>query len=210
MSSPKLRYSLTELETHSPDLEAEYRKKVEAMLEKRLTPVSRAAWIVAALMGVGFFLVFSRAAILAHSLPGFPCLGQIGFAVGAVFGLIWAVLGAVVVRRGSLSFSPYKSATLDQFLTMSPAAAGITWAFTVIMMVIFLMMGTSVTDGIKGTQMILGGVVGLLMFGIPALVIMHIQRSELRVREHLLRLELQLAERTEKQDIDRECPGKQN
>ena len=69
----------------------------------------------------------------------------------------------------------------------------------VIMMTLFLVQGMAMEDGVKGLKMILYALVFFIMFGIPSLMMMHLNQAELRVRKDILRLELQIAELAEKQ-----------
>lgn len=194
MSDSELRDRLLELERITPELEAKYRDKMKSVYERPLTPVSRIANIVAMLMGIGFFLLFSTVAVMVWGEPDFPVIGRLMFAFGALFGLAFAVFYAVILRKGSIDLTGWRNVTMKQFRTMHPAVFGLTWAFLVLMTVACQMMGSQMADTARGNQMILGSIVYLVLFGIPLMVLSSATESELLVREKFLQVELQLAE----------------
>ena len=194
MSDSDLRNRLLELERITPELEGKYRDEMKTVFERPLTPVSRIANVVALLMGIGFFLLFSTVAAVTWREPGFPILGRLMFAFGALFGLAFAVLSAVILRKGSVNLAGWRNVTLKQFRTIHPAAFGLTWAFCVLITVACQVMGTQMADTARGNQMILGGVIAMVLFGIPFTILASATESELLVREKFLELELQLAE----------------
>ncbi len=195
MSDPKLRDKLLELETVTPELEARYRKQMDAILERPLTPVTRIGTVVGLLMGIGFFVLWTTVAIAVTWLePGFPVLGRMIFAAGALFGLAFAILSFSILKKGSINLRLWRNATLKQFRTVHPAAFGLTWAFCVFITVACLMMGNQMEDAARGNQMILGGIVAMVLFGIPLMILSSATESELLLREKFLQLELHLAE----------------
>lgn len=195
MNDSELRDRLLELERITPELEAKYREGMKAILDRPLTPVSRVACMLAMLMGIGFFILFSTVAIAVTWLePGFPIACQIFFGVGALFGLAFAVIMFTVLRRGSIDLRQWQSLTLRQFRTVHPAVFGLAWTFTVLLTVACLMMGTRMADAAHGNQMILGGLVSMVLFGIPIMILSVATESDLFLREKFLRVEMQLAE----------------
>ena len=91
MSDRELRDKLLELETITPELEDKYRNEMKGILERPLTPVSRIAYVVALLMGIGFFLLFSTIAIVGAAVVlTFLLLGwsHIGVSVSVIVGLV--------------------------------------------------------------------------------------------------------------------------
>jgi len=194
MNNPELRDRLLELEIVTPELAARYNEKKKAIFERRLTPTLRVMWVLATIMGAGFFVLFSYAAILTLQDPGFPRIGTILFSVGALFGLGWAILGISFVKKGTASLELWNNATLKQMQTMHPAVAGMTWVFCVLLMVACQMMANDMPDTARGNQMILGGMVAMLMFAIPTMIMGHDTKSEIFMREKFLEIELQLAE----------------
>ncbi len=195
MNDSKLRDKLLELETVTPELEAKYREQMNAILERPLTPVSRIGHVVGLAMGIGFFVLFSTVTIVVTWLePGFPVLGRIVFAVGALFGLAFAALSVAILRKGSISLQLWRNVTLKQFRTVHPAAFGITWTFCVFITVACQLMGSQMADTVRGNQMILGGIVAMVLFGIPITILSVATESELLLREKFLQIELHLAE----------------
>ncbi|MBP8130673.1 MAG: hypothetical protein KA184_13925 [Candidatus Hydrogenedentes bacterium] len=195
MSNPRLREELLELETVTPELEAKYRMQMKAILERPLTPVSRIGTIIGLVMGIGFFLSFSTVTVITLLLePDFPAIGRLIFAAGALFGLAFAVLSAVILKRGSINLQLWRNITLRQLRTMHPAAFGLTWGFCVLLTVGCMMMGHQMADPARGNQIILGGIVAMVLFGIPVMILSVATESELLMREKFLQLELRLAE----------------
>jgi len=195
MSDSDLRDKLLELETVTPELEAQYRKQMDALLERPLTLGTRIGLVVGVFMGIGFLILFSGCAIAVTWLePGFPLLGRIMFAGGGLFGLAWAIYCFVVLRKGSFNLDLWRSETFRQFRTVSPAAFGITWTFLVLMTVGSLLMGSQMEDHVRGIQMVLNALVFLVLFGLPLMILSSATESELLVREKFLQLELHLAE----------------
>ena len=186
MNSHELREQLLELESYSPDLQARYRKEMKDFLEKPLGRGGRIGWIFAMLMGLSFFVIFG---IVAIKTPReFPLIGRIGFIAGAVFGAVWAVVAFIIAKRGSMNRKTHVNLVL-----------GMTFGFMVIMMTLFMMQGMAMENGVKGLKMVLGGLVFFVMFGIPSLMLMYLNAVELGIREHMLKLGLQIAELAEKQ-----------
>lgn len=56
------------------------------------------------------------------------------------------------------------------------------------------MMGNQIADPAHGNRIILGGIVAMVLFGIPAMILSTATESELLAREKFLQIELQLAE----------------
>ena len=69
--------------------------------------------------------------------------------------------------------------------------------FLLLMMIYCLIVGSDMENA-KGITMILSGMVFLLGMGVPTLILDRIERTDLRMREHILRLELLVAELSEK------------
>ena len=194
MEKGGLREELLRLEGVTPELEARYRVETDAILNRRLTPLLRGMWGVGCLMGIGFFVAFSIVSARVWPVVGFPMMGKLMFSAGALFGLVWAVLAGVILKRGSVNLGLWNSATLRQLQTVHPGVAWFTWAFCVLLMVACQMMANEAADPARGNRMILGGLVGLVMFGLPTLLFGHDTKSELRTRQKFLELELQLSE----------------
>lgn len=172
-------------ERTSEALERRYNEEIEAMLERGLKPVERIMYPVAIGMGVSFFVCFGVAAWNAWG--SLPRLATLSFGVGSVFGLVFSVYAFRVRRRGRLHLKK----DLGLF-------NGLMWGFMVIMMTVFLLLGQQMENTGKGTQMILAGLVFFVMFGVVGMLQYNIQQAELRIRESVLKLELQVAEIAER------------
>ena len=149
------------------------------MLEKRLTGVRRWGWLGAAIMGLGFTGLFGTLAIIAPA--EFPLWSRLIFAVGALFGIGWTVLGIRVFWRKSLNLR-----------TDTAATTGMGWGFVVFVATISMV---SAPDTIMGLRMIVCSLVFLV--GGAVIMIRHVvEQSELKTREKLLEIEYRLAELT--------------
>lgn len=211
MSDSKVRDKLLELETVTPELEAKYRTQMNAILERPLTPVSRIGAVIGLVMGIGFFLFFSTVTVITFWLEtGFPVIGRLIFAAGSLFGLASAILSVVILKRGSVNLRLWQNATLRQFRTMHPAAFGLTWGFCVLLTVGSLMMGNQMVDPAQGNRVILGGIVAMVLFGIPAMILSAAAESELLAREKFLQIELRLAELRELLVAERSADAHRN
>jgi hypothetical protein len=174
------RQRLLSVEQVTPSLQQRYRKEIQNMLEKPLTGFRRWGWLGSAVLGVTFTIVFGITAVVAPT--GFPWWGRIAFAVGALFGIGWAILGIRIFRRGAMHLKKDTG-----------AAMGMTWGFLVFMMTLFMVFAT---NDIVGLRMVVNGLVFLVM-GIAFLLRHVIEQSELKTREKLLEIEYRLAELAE-------------
>ena len=172
---------LIERELTSTSLEQRYKKEIEAMLERNLKSWERMSYVLGFFIGLLELLFFSY--MTWSSWGKVPLISSLGFVSGAVFGLFFCVHTYRVLRKGRLHL---KKDTSLMF--------GAVWIFVVIMMVVFLMVGTQMQDTEKGTQIILIGLVFFVMFGVVFSCQYNIQQASLQIRESVLKVELQLAE----------------
>ena len=186
MNEPRktFRDRLVAMEQITPALKDRYRKETQAMYEKKLTRPMKLAWIGTGILGIGFVVLFGTAAIMAPT--EFPMLGRLMFVAGAVFGLAWAALAAVIVRRGSIDFKSH-----------GKAVAGVTWCFVVLLTTVTLLLASKHPNRIVGLHMICG-VLPFLIMGAVFMIQYRIQEAELKTREKLLGIELRMAELAEK------------
>ena len=175
------REQLLGAEQVDPALKERYHKEIQAMFEKKLTGFRRWVWLGSAVMGLAFTVLFGTLAVI---LPeGFPWMGRVGFAAGALFGIGWALLGLKVFRRGSLDLK------FDNW-----AASGMAWGLPIVMVTLFMV---AAPDNIVGLRMILCGLVFLVM-GAVFLIRYVVEQSELKTREKLLEIQYRLADLTER------------
>lgn len=183
MSNQPLRDRLFEQEKRSPAFEIKFREELHNMLERKLTFAGKIPWFFATLLGVFFVVQFGYVAITTP--PGFPVLARLGFVAGAVFGAAWAGLSVWTLRRGSINW-----------LRHDNAVQGLTFGFVLVLQILFMILGSQMPDKAVAIQMTLNGAVFFMIFGIPALFTMRINRMEATLREHVLRVELEVAELT--------------
>ena len=154
------------------------------MFEKKLTLSGKIIWIFASLLGVVSAVEFSYWALVSQELPW---LMRVGFAIGAVFGAAWAALGIWTLKKSSINWLQHEN-----------AVHGLSFGFVLILLIIFLLLSNQLEDRTKAIQMVLNGAVFFLIFGIPALFNMRINRTEASLREQLLKIELKMTELAEK------------
>lgn len=184
MNDRSIRNRLLEMEKQTPQLQERFEKEKRKMLERKLTRSGRVVWGLASLIGAWFFVYFSYVAITVQQGNW---LVRAGFVVGAVFGAAWTVLGVSILRKGS--FRLFRDENTVQSLT---------FGFTLLLLIVLLILGGQNADKTAGIQMMITGGIFFLAFGIPAVFNMRINRTESALREHLLKLELQIAEMAEK------------
>ena len=185
------RERLLKMEQVTPALKKRYDKEIQAMLEKELTGIHRWSWLVAAIMGAAFAVLFGTLAVMA--LAEFPWYCRLIFAAGALFGIAWAVLGIRVFRRGSVNLK------ID-----TRASAGMAWGLPVIVLTLAMV---GAPDSTAGLRMILSGLVFLVM-GATFMIQYLIQQSELKTSEKLLEIEYRLAELTETLKSEKPSPSR--
>jgi hypothetical protein len=184
-----LRERLLKMEQVTPSLKQRYEREIQDMLEKKLTGVRLWAWLVSAIAGLAFAVLFSTLAVMMPT--GFPWPGRLGFAGSALFGIGWAILGIRVFRNGSLDLK------ID-----TGAAAGMSWVLPVFLVTLFMVWAP---DSITGLRMIVSSLAFLIM-GAVFLIRHVIEQSELNAREKLLEIEYRLAELTEAMKLGRPRP----
>ena len=185
MNDQSIRDRLLDLEKRTPELEEQFKKEVNKMFEKKLTLSGRIMWIFTTLMGVAFAIGFSYVALI--SAQELPWLMRVGFAMGAVFGAAWAVLGIWTLKKGSFNWLKHDN-----------AVHGLSFGFVLLLLIILLLLGNQIGDRTVAIQMALNGAIFFLIFGIPALFNIRINRTEASLREQMLKLELKMTEIAEK------------
>lgn len=182
--SHTFRDQLLKADRTAPELDEKYRKELTAMLEKEL---SLARKLVFTVVAVAALVSGCVCAFLAATEPELPLAARAALAVGSVFAVAWLFTMIAVLRRGKL-----------QLKTDSRRIAVMVWTFSVLTMVLWLYLGMSSTDPLRGIQIILYGLTFLIGAAVYWLSHM-VERNELSTREKLLELELRLAELAEKQ-----------
>ena len=180
----EFRDRLVEMEQTTPSLKERYQKETKAMFEKKLTRPMKLAWIGTGILGMGFVVLFGTTAIMAPK--ELPMLARSMFVAGAVFGLAWAVLAALIVKRGAMSLKSH-----------GKALVGMTWCFLVLLTTLTLLLASQHPDRIVGVHMICA-VLPFLIMGAVFMIQYRIQEAELNTREKLLEIELRMTDLAEK------------
>jgi hypothetical protein len=175
---------LAAIEPLSSDSQKRLQQELHAMFTRELGLPQR---IFIGLVAVGGLASAALCGFLAITESNLPLVPRLGLGTGTLFGLAWAVVAGRVCWRGVMDLK------ID-----NRRIAMMVWVFTVLMMMFFLMAGTSAKDRLLGVMMIVYG----LTFFIGAAVhfiTFRIEQAELSTRERLLELELRLAQLLEKQ-----------
>ena len=186
------RRRLLAADAENPALRAEYERRLQAMWEPRLSLSQRVAWSATGLLGLGFTVWFGYWAIRAPET--FPILLRVGFALGALFGLAWAVFAYGIVRRGT-----------TRLKTDPMAAAGMGWVFVVVTLTIFMVAGSASRE-LWAVKIVVNG----LFFVIAAATILLrtvIEQAEMRTQERIVELEYKIARLSEKLGGDDDLLG---
>ena len=174
---------LLDLERPDPIRRQRYERQVQAMLEKQLTGWLKIGYILGLAVPVTLLVVFGIAAILAPQ--GFPWWGRAMFTLGAVFALIFLVMGIRTLKKGTINLK-----------TDELAGAGLGWGFVVIMCTLCMVFADHFPDPAKALTIM---VIFEVMAGLQLLKAF-IQRSEVRTQERLLEIEYRIADLAERLD----------
>ncbi|NQT83447.1 hypothetical protein HQ563_10505 [bacterium] len=182
-SHESFREQLLKAEQPNPTYREKYDKEVRQMLEQKLTGARRLGYIGAAAMGVGFALLFGTLAIIVPK--EFPIEGRLIFAMGAIFGLAWAVFAGGIVRKGVIKLK-----------TDPTAMAGMSWGLCVIVVTVLMVSQRKFPDPIIGVRALVSGL-GFLVMAAVFMIANRIDQAGLKTREKLLEIEYRLAELAE-------------
>ena len=183
----KLRERL--LQIHAASLSDQLRPNMTNMLERKYPPAQRLTLALCA-----FFCAAAawRLAHYATHLPaGWPPVATPAALLGSAFLAVWGVMLAIAFLRGRLARSI--EIGVGRLLTIATVSA--------IGLTTFIALGMS--DRQSGTQLLLVATL-FLMLVIPSFIQDMVEKAELRTREKLLELQLELQElrRDQKQDRD--------
>jgi hypothetical protein len=163
-------------------LRQKYEREVQAMFEKNLTGWNKALFAVVGVITVVLAVVFTVATVKSTHLPW---EARSGFVLGALFAGAWTALMVRVLRRGRMNLR------IDE-----RAQAGLSWAFVVLMVTLFMVLAAKNPDSIRGVGMVVNGLVfliGAALFMIQA----GINSSRMKIEERLIEMQLRIAELTE-------------
>jgi len=124
-SNKTFRDKLLDIEKPNPTLKDKYEREIQAMVEKKLTGLRKLSTVVSLVMGLGFFVLFGTLAVIVPK--EFPLWGRAIWAIGSLFGLTFAGLAVLVLKKGTVNLK-----------TDDMAMAGLNWGFIVIMATIIL------------------------------------------------------------------------
>ena len=174
----QFRDRLIGLERITPSLKEQYELEMRGLLESKLNGISRAVNIFALVLSVvivGFF-------VYRLMFTDLPALAKIGIAAGMLFSMGWVVLMVKILRRGSMNTK-----------TDANAMAGLTWAFLVIMIILFMLAAGRTENHPRGIMMVLNGLV-FLLGGVVNLLGNNINQEDLHTRESLLKIKYRLVD----------------
>jgi hypothetical protein len=154
------------------------------MVERDLTRVQKASFILATVMSLGFFVGFGVAAIAAPRQ--FPWEARAAFAAGSLFGLAFAAVSIAVLRRGRLNLKLHGT-----------AQAGLAWGVVLINFILTSQIASRLPNAQVAAWMMITSL-AFLVIGAVFLLQNTIQQSALKTEEEILRLQIQVAGLTEK------------
>lgn len=197
MIDPDLREQLLTLETETPSLKDKYRKEIQAMLEKELTPIMKIELYAEILFGALIFFggLIAVAAVLF--------LGKSSFFLVCIL-LLTALLGlACVIHGGWTLYLGKVYIKIDRQVEMT-----VLWIIGGLVVFLFMLAGACNSNPAEGALKVL--------FGYPTLFILvlatlhrYIEKTGLELKEHILRLELHIAELHEKMNFKSENDKKE-
>ena len=180
MNGSDLRGGLLGAEAASAELEKKYREAILGLVERRLTPAQRGVHLFGVAMGLALVAFFVNALL---GLPPHPRPTMIaGIAVGLAFSAGWALLSFASMRGGR-----------ENLRVHAMIRTQLVFGFTALLMALMTWVGMTSADVLAGIRVMLYGIVFFVGIGIPYFVAQAIRSSELRVREDVLRLRLELA-----------------
>lgn len=183
MNDPKHDFSHRLLAAETARPTERYQQEMKKLLAQPLTPVRRAALVISAIVG------FAQAGLLGfiavQSASSLPATARVAIGVGAIGGVIWSGFSLGILWRGHLRRlrDPVLLNNTLFIVSVFATALGAPLAL-------------SLPDRAQGTQVLLT----LLLF--PAMTSLFlirtlIEQAELRTREKLLELQLQVQELAE-------------
>jgi len=179
----QLRDSLLAIDVPQPQRREQLQREIQTMMIRKLS-LPRRAWmtlLVAFQFGAALFI-----GSLVVTEPTLPWLARIGLGAGSLFAVAWGAWFLRLLRRGEMDVRQD-----------GRRMAQMVWCFTLLMVIFMVIVGATTADRAKGTIVILQSFVFLIGAAVYWLT-ERIEHAELNVTERLLRLELQLAEQTQR------------
>ena len=188
MNSSNLREGLLRAEERDPALEARYSERMRALTERRLTGAAKAGHALGLILSIGLVVRFVQL-FVQDGARGRP-EGLAGLGLGLSFSVGWALAEWAVLRAG-----------VERHLSHGTVRTMLLVGFTSLLAGLMLWAGLETPDASRGIRLILFGLVFWCVIGLPFLIAYLVQQGEVRTRIALLRVELQLAERSETQEV---------
>ena len=182
----KFREQLLDADSASLTLRLDYERRMNAMLERKLTRAKK-FWFVT----LTLFCIIAGATTLMLALtePKLPPVARIGLLIGTMFAVSWSVFLVRIVRRGTMKLR------IDP-----PLAAGMGFMFALIMCVLFAV------AGMPPAYVTMNAALFLIPAGLIVLRTV-IEQSESRMQERLVELQYKVARLTEKFGDDDDLLG---
>jgi len=190
----RLRERLLGLDPQESEFHQQYGAGLQSTFDRQLSGPSRLRYGAVGAAGLLGCLVSGS---LALTEPGTVPMAVRGLlALFAFFGLSWTMLATWVLLRGR-----------DHLLVQRTVAARMAFGFTLITVIALALVIFVLERGAVGTPMLATGL-ALLILAAVVLADVRIERSELAIREQILRLEGRLMEMVEAaRRPDGERPG---
>jgi hypothetical protein len=176
-SQQSFRERLLEAEKSTPG--EKYRSDLAGLRERRLTRPQRASMVLLIVFCIA--AAFRMGGSALSSTSNLPTLARVGLGLAALTSLVWTVLLGVAAKRGVI---PRKDpAVLTRILVIAVViAVGVT-----------TFVGLAMADRGRGTQILIAEVI-FLVIAVGFFLHGLIEQAELRTREKLLEMEIQMQE----------------
>ncbi len=184
MEDRNLRDELLAQDRMDSEFEAELARRIKGMLETRLSPTRRIAWLVSGIVGlvntilIGFVAVSHRNTL--------PWQATAGLAVGSLFGVVWVAIAYSIVRSGRIIRNRHPI-----------LIAGWVWGLTLVVFIMFSVIAPQSRHHYTATVGMIDAL-GYLLIGACYLITNSVAQSSLQGEEQFLKLQLQLQDMTAK------------
>jgi hypothetical protein len=198
MIDPNLREQLLAFETETPSLKEKYRKEIQTMLEKELTVFTRIEMYAEIIFGaIMFFGALIAVVLFAIFDSHFSFLMGCIMALVSLFGMAGVLHGSWTLYQGKINIKQ------DRMVEMTTI-----WSFGGLIFFLFMLNGACTKNPAEGTLIVLNGF-PILFILVLATLHRFIEKTGLELKEHILRLELHIAELNEKINLKPETDKKE-
>ena len=181
---------LSNLEKPDPAYRRQYERQVQAMLEKKLSPIARTGFALLALLGLWGVLEFGRYAFKDAGSGDIVFIMRVFMVPPFFLSVAWTVLTGWVAAAGKLSFRTHRPYI---------AAIALAMGFFLIVTFTFVFFIPIAIENkpLLGTQIALMGFFLLVTTGI-CVILAVLYRTQFDNQEKLLRIEYRLADLAER------------